>query len=92
MLFHLAFGARPDAAAPSRRQPIEHPWGVRELTRVRWMRPSQSPPSAALRAVVDAGLLGVGEGEAHVLELGFDDAIRGRHVDLRPSLPLVFRW
>jgi len=92
MLFHLAFGARPDSAAPSDRHPTEHATGVRELTRVRWMRPSRKPPSAELRAVVDAGLLDVGEGDAHVLELGFDDENGRGHADLRPALPLVLRW
>ena len=92
MLFHLSFGMRPDSAASCDRHPLEHAAGARELARVRWLRPSQSPPSAELRAVVAAGLLDVGQGEAHALELGFDDEIRGSHADLRPSLPLVLRW
>ncbi len=92
MLFHLVFGARPDAAASSDRHPLEHATGVRELTRVRWMRPSRRPPSAELRAVVKTGLLDVGDGDAHVLELGFDDEPDRGHADLRPALPLVLRW
>jgi len=92
MLFHLAFGTRPDAAAPSDRPSIEHATGVLELTRVRWVRPSRSSPSAELRAVVDAELLEIGDGDAHALELELDGKVRGRHADLRPSLPLVLRW
>ena len=62
------------------------------MTRVRWVRPSRSSPSAELRAVVDAELLEIGDGDAHALELELDGKVRGRHADLRPSLPLVLRW
>lgn len=92
MLFHLAFGERPDAALPHRRQPLKHAAGARELTRLRWTRPPGSAPSSELRGVVDAGLLSIGDGDAHVLELGFDDEIQGKCADLRSTLSLVLRW
>jgi Glyoxalase-like domain len=92
MLFYLSFGSRPDAAAPPKRQSIEHSAGVREVTRVHWIRPAGDPLSPELGALVDAGHLSIDQGESQLLELGFDGEARGRSADLRSFLPLVLRW
>jgi len=73
------------------KEPTIHPLGVRELTSIRITVPTppHSEPSvfAAREQLVDFG-----SGSKHVAELTFDDGASGRHVDLRPGLPLVIRW
>ena len=92
MLFYLSFASRPDRAVSSTRQPLRHSAGWREITRVRWVRPSAEALSPELRAVVEAGALGVTQGDSHQLEIGFDAEVRGQRADLRPHLPLVLSW
>ncbi|MDC8760520.1 VOC family protein [Janthinobacterium fluminis] len=88
MWFFLSFGARPDAAAPTRRQPLLHRAGLREITSLRLTAPAAGAPSAA---AVAAGIE-TREGAAHLLEIGFDGEGAGRAHDFRPALPLLLRW
>jgi hypothetical protein len=92
MLFHIAFGARPDAAPAAIRQPLEHRAGFREITSIRWIRPDDAPPSPELEAVIRTGAVSVGSGREHLVEVAFDGGARGRVADLRPHLPLTFHW
>jgi hypothetical protein len=71
------------------REPVDHGPPLRDLRRVTVWTPA--PPSAVARAVADTGLFDLRQGEAHLMELAFDDARRGQ-ADLRPELPLVLRW
>jgi hypothetical protein len=92
MLFWFDAGARPDRYPADRRQPITHPNGVREITRLTWVRPSAAAPSAALAAVIGGGVLSVRDGERHALEIGFDGEPLGRNCDLAPELPISLAW
>jgi Glyoxalase-like domain len=90
MLFYVAFGCRPDQA--SSRYPLEHATGFREMTSLQIQCPQSGPPSAALRAVVDMGIVIVRIGTPALMELGFDGETCGQSMDFRPGLPLVLHW
>jgi hypothetical protein len=90
MLFYVAFGRRPDQA--SSRYPLEHATGFREMTSLQIQRPQSIPPSAALRAVVDMGIVTVRAGTPALMELGFDGETRGQSIDFRPGIALVLHW
>ena len=90
--FYLAFGRRPDDPGWPRRQPTDHPVGVKEITDVRLAGPGLGEPSAVARAVVAAWPVGLAEAPDHAAEVTFDEGRQGRAADLRPALPLVLRW
>ncbi len=92
MLFVIPFGRRPDAAPAGRRQPLDHPGGFGEITALRIELPQPEPISHAARALHDAGLVSFGAGDDHLAEIEFDHGNLGRSADLRPALPLRFRW
>lgn len=92
MLFYLTFGQRPVSRPGARLQDLEHPAGLREITRVALVSPPASDASPALASLVGAGLVEMRAGTAHLAELGFDGEVQDRVADFRPSLPLVFRW
>jgi hypothetical protein len=92
MLFYLSFGQRPDTRPGARSQDLEHPAGLREITRIELVGPTKGESSPALSSLSGAGLLGVRAGARHLIELGFDGEGRGRVADFRPALPLAFRW
>lgn len=92
MWFHLAAATAPEAAPPARRQPLAHPVGLREITSVVVTVPGARAWSAAAQAAIATGRLALREGEAHLLEIGFDGETCGRVHDLRPALPLVLRY
>jgi hypothetical protein len=91
MWFFLAFGGRPDAAAPARRQPLQRPGGLRQITSLRLTSPGRGAASPAMAAAAAAGVE-VREGAGHLLEIGFDHETAGRAHDFRPALPLLLRW
>ena len=91
MLFSFD-NVRPDRWPAGRRQPLDHPAGLRELTRIDLVSPYAAASSAELRAVVAAGLIGLRRGADYWIELAFDGGSQGERVDLRPALPLVLRW
>jgi hypothetical protein len=70
-------------------EPIDHGPPLRHLKRVTVTTPA--PPSEPAKAIAGTGLFELRQGDAHLMELGFDDARRGQ-ADLRPGLPLVLRW
>jgi len=91
MLFALPFGRRPDAVPAAERQPLVHAGGVGALTRVAIHGPAAAP-SAALAALVAAGVVDHHPAARPALVLGFDGETAGRALDLGPALPLVLRW
>ncbi len=92
MWFFLAFARRPDAAELDRREPLEHPLGVRELTGIRIVAPGSDQLSPIAANVIETGLLFITSGQQYLLELVFNGNPGGRQKDFRPELPLVIRW
>lgn len=85
---YLTFATRPDA---KRREPIEHPAGLRRLTGVGVGLPSSGVRSYAAKAVAELGLVSWFDAPAYAIELTFDDGADERSIDLRPTLPLIVR-
>lgn len=92
MLFYIPGLARPDTWPATRRQPLQHAFGFREVTRLHWTHPGDAAFSPALAAVIDQGLLDVKSGPCHALEIGFDGEVNGNSISLTPELPLRFVW
>lgn len=92
MLFQIPFGKRPDQASPEKAQPLEHPLGLREITRVEVVTPVATRPSPELQAVLDTQQVKLSTGEDYCIELGFDGEAQKQHVDFRPDLPLIIHW
>src|SRR5262249_9654940 len=90
-LCYLPFVRRPDNALSSRRQPLDHAVGLREVTHVTLECPQAVGPSPALRQVMRTELIDCRPGEAPLVELGFDGVTAGRTRDFRPELPLILR-
>ena len=88
MWAYMAAGRSPEEYPPERRQPLDHPAGVREISRVRLESPHLAADSVTARMVRD-GVIDWQSGPAHVMALEFDDGGRAR-ADFRPDLPLVF--
>ena len=84
-------GRRPDEAPPERRQPLDHPAGLREVTGVRLHCP-RLDGAVVTPAMARAGVISLEAGFEHVLELEFDGNQHGNRTDFGPDLPLVFRW
>ena len=92
MLFQIPFGKRPDQAPPEKAQPLEHPLGLREITRVEVVTPIAARPSLELQAVLDTQQVKLRTGETYCIELGFDGEAKKQQVDFRPELPLMIYW
>jgi hypothetical protein len=94
-----AFAVRPPVSPPAPGGPpngAAEPWRVHPAG-VPGHHPGDlagpdAPPSQALAAVVEAGIVERLAAAEHLLVLGFDGEGAGREVDLRPALPVVLRW
>jgi hypothetical protein len=92
MLFQTPFGRRPDQAPPEKVQPLNHPLGLREITRLELVSPIDQPPSLELRSALNTGQFQLRRGDAYWIELGFDGELAGEQIDFRSELPLVMSW
>ena len=93
LLFALGAGERPDALVAGRGQPLAHPGGFREITRLCITLPGPMPAlSGAARALQEAGVVGFVPGQAHLAEIELDHGRAGQRADFRPVLPLRFQW
>ncbi|XZN92156.1 MAG: hypothetical protein ACM65M_04695 [Microcoleus sp.] len=92
MLFQIPFGKRPDRFPAEKAQPLEHPIGWREITRVELVSPVANSRSPELQAVLDTKQIKLSMGTDYCIELGFDGEVQGQQIDLRPGLPLLLSW
>ncbi len=92
MLFQIPFGKRPDQYPADKMQPLAHPAGMREVTRVELVSPAAQSPSPQLQAVTATDQIRLRAGSEYCVELGFDGEVQGRRLDCRPGLPLVMCW
>lgn len=92
MLFQIPFGRRPDQLPPEKAQPIDHPLGLREITRVELVGPLGGGISAEWRSVLDTQQVQWRRGDDYWIELGFDGETQGERIDLRSEFPLVLSW
>jgi hypothetical protein len=73
-------------------QPTAHALPLDEVAAVTIGVPGSGLRSLALRAVEAAGLASFPAASEHILHVDFAETSRGRHADLRPALPIVFRY
>jgi hypothetical protein len=90
MWCYMKVGRAPAEAPLERRQPLEHPSGLRDLTGVRIVCPSLAKTSVTL-TMARAGVISSETGSGHLLDLSFDHG-QAKRTDFRPDLPLVFHW
>jgi hypothetical protein len=93
-LFFLPFALRrrPDTQTGSKRQPLEHGVGFREISRVELVIPHGATRSPELQSLVAGGLVRVSDGAQPLMTLGFEGEAQGKRADFRPALPLMFNW
>jgi hypothetical protein len=91
MWCYMEAGRAPAEAPTERRQPLEHPAGLREITAVRIGCPLLEQTSLTL-AMTHAGVISSNTSLDHLLELQFDGGSQARRRDFRPDLPLIFSW
>src|SRR5262249_8761302 len=86
MWMHLSFMQR------SQREGwfIEHPMGVREITRLTLATP-QLLRSSASQKIIESGVLATRTGVTSLLEIEFDSRRRKEQMDFRPYLPVIFQ-
>ena len=94
LLFFIPFGRRPDADDEARRPPLDHPAGLRAITRLHiGVSRADAAGSLEQRTVErECPLVSFVPADEHLLEIGFDNETQTQHHDFRPKLPLVFRW
>jgi hypothetical protein len=92
MWFFLAQGTPPHAAPPARRQPLDHPAGLVELTGVALTVPGDAARSAPALAALESGRVTIATGDAHRMALTFDGGRAGGRHDFGPALPLVIHY
>lgn len=69
---------------------LPHPLGVKHLTGVTLSSPN-SEWSPIARALTEAGVVTFESGGGPLMTLAFDDGAQRNVIDLRPTLPLVFK-
>jgi hypothetical protein len=90
-LFILPFAQRPDQLPPEKTQPIDHPLGLREITRLHLHSPTKHP-TPELQTLIDHNLIQLSPAQHHCIELGFDNETQGQQIDLQSELPLIISW
>lgn len=92
LIFTIPFGQRPDATPPDRRQPLDHPLGLKEMTGLTLTLPPAPSRSTAVVALEQLGLVSFMEGDDPLATMAFDGEQQGQSADFRPALPLILRW
>jgi hypothetical protein len=90
MWCYMKSGRAPAEWPPERLQPLDHPAGFREITRVLIRCPEAKEDSVTSRMARD-GVIVLQTGVEHLLELQFDGGCRATTLDFRPALPLIFQ-
>lgn len=90
MWCYMKSGRAPAEWPPERLQPLDHPAGFREITRVLIGCPDAKEGSVTSAMALN-GVIALQTGAEHLLELQFDGGRRAATLDFRPALPLIFR-
>ncbi len=89
-IFCLDFARRPDTTEDNAF--LGHRVPLREMTSLTLTVPGTNPFSLTLSALAQLKQISICQGEAHLMEIGFDGEKMGAMKDFRPALPLRFRW
>jgi len=91
-LFFLSFGGRPDAKPIAQQPPMEHPAGVREISRIRLCLPDNGMRSPALQSAAAVEGIEIETAASQCLDITFDRGQQNRSVSFAPELPLSFHY
>ena len=92
LLFCMPGALRPQWQPVDKRQPLDHPAGLREVSRAEFFCPRTAPTTPALSAAINAGMVRMHEASDFFVEIGFDGETAKQQADFPPALPLVLRW
>ncbi|PWC09239.1 glyoxalase-like domain protein [Brenneria roseae subsp. americana] len=87
--FFLDFSGRPDQVEDEKRQPLNHPCGIRELTGIQLSIPKGNPLSLSADAVKKIDGVEINQGEIHNLTLTFDSGEQNKKITFSPEMPLT---
>jgi hypothetical protein len=91
LIFIIPFsGTRPDTLPPNRRQPINHPTKLREITKLCITLPSVEPLSLAVQALDQSKFVTFSSGEEHFADIEFDGKTQAKSMDFRPIFHCAF--
>lgn len=91
MWFFLSFASRPDVASQDKKQPLIHPNGLSEVTSIQVAIPN-SKQNFTLPNEQQLGILKINDGTEHVIAITFDHGKQELVHDLRPILPIIFKY
>jgi hypothetical protein len=92
LLFHSHPGKRPDCWPTERLQPLDHPIGLGELTRISLAGAYANSPSPELQTVCDVLPLDLDLESKHLVKLCFDGETQRQQINCRAVLPLILSW
>ncbi|AFY40688.1 hypothetical protein Lepto7376_4598 [[Leptolyngbya] sp. PCC 7376] len=93
LIFVMPFhSTRPDAAPSEKRQPLEHPNNLREISEVSIVLPQDKALSPALQMLQELNFVGFEQGQEPCLTLTFDNLALHKITGFQPQLPLIFRY
>jgi hypothetical protein len=93
MLFEFPFHqSKPMNYPREKQQPLVHPNGFQEITRVELTLPATGRVSDSLRKVLSQSCVEIATGPHHHLCLEFDHGKTGATESFREIMPLSFRW
>jgi len=92
MWFYLPFATRPDEASLEKMQPMLHPVGVNEMSKVRIGIPVEECYSDCAAKAIASGGIELFFADEQLIDLEFDGQAKGKSKDFRPFLPLIIRW
>jgi hypothetical protein len=92
-LFSIDFNRAPIERDAARRQPLDHPAGLRRVSRLKITVAQAGPLSADLLAAAQhCPQVEFAVGPRPLMEVCFDDEAQGRHHEFVLLVPLVFSW
>jgi len=93
MWFFLSFSSRPDSTPLEKQQPLIHSIAVKEISSLNVSVPRVGDRSKTAQYISSkVNNINIIEGEEHLLEICFDNEIKGMSHDWRPALPVIFKW
>ncbi|WP_420064965.1 hypothetical protein [Pectobacterium colocasium] len=87
--FFLDFSGRPDQVEEEKRQPLNHPCGIRELTGIQLSIPTVNPLSLSADAMKKIEGVEINQGEVHNIILTFDYGKQNKKIICYPETPLT---
>lgn len=81
-----------DCTSKKHQRLISHPLGIRNLTNVKITVNSDKEVSTTLNMLASNGVVTIAKGMYPLLELTFDNGAKGRVLDVRPVLPILFKY